>query len=374
MKIPVFKLENYFQKFEFSVPYQFCNSDMESLSLKELTSLADPAGKRLWENLSCGYTEVSGSSPLLEEVSHLYRNIHPNQILTFSGGEEGIFSLYQILLDPKDHFIVVTPCYQSHQSIPESMGCEISCIQLTPEQGWKLDLEQLRNQIRPTTKMVTINFPHNPTGATLSESEIQELIQICRKNGTYLFSDEAYRFSETDPRYAMTPIADLYERGVSLGVLSKAFGLAGLRIGWIATQDRDLIQRLMQMKHYLSICGSAPSEVLGIIALRAKEAILKRNQQITKDNLALLDSFYEKYPRHIRWVRPRGGCVGFPELTVNDSIENIAKRLAHEEGVLILPGSIYDWPGNFFRMGFGRKNMPQALEKFEKFMQKLEVK
>ena len=368
MKLPLFKLESYFQKWEFKAPYQFCNSDIETLSLKELLALADPEGKDLWDQLRLGYTEVSGSEPLRQEVSHLYKRINSDHVLLFSGGEEGIFSLFQSMLTAGDHVIVVTPCYQSHISIPEAMGCKVSQVRLDPRHNWKLNLNQIRDLIFPNTKLIVINFPHNPTGSTLSRKEADELIEIARQGNIPILSDEVYRFSELEPENQIPPLADLYERAMSLGVLSKSFGLAGLRVGWIATQDEEVIQKLAQVKHYLSICGSGPSEALAVIALRAKEKILSRNHEILRTNLELLDVFFDKYPHLVRWVRPTGGCAGFPELLIPEPIESFAEKLIQEEGVLILPGSNYDWPGNFFRLGFGRKNMPQSLERFERYL------
>jgi aspartate/methionine/tyrosine aminotransferase len=370
MKLPIFKLEEYLEKWEFKAPYLFCNSDLETLSLKELLSYADPEGMSYWENLRLGYTEVSGSIELRRELSQLYQKIGSEQVLTFAGAEEGIFATFQALLTSLDHVIVVTPCYQSLQSIPESIGCQFTPVSLDSSLNWHLDLKQIEKAIRPNTRMIIINFPHNPTGTVLKENELKELVEIARSRGIYLFSDEVYRWTELEPENQMIPAADLYERAISLGVLSKGFGLAGLRIGWIATQDAQVRQKLTRMKHYLSICNSGPSEVLALIALRAKEKIIARNHQLIRENLALLDPFFQKYSQVIHWTRPTGGCIGFPHLEIKKPIEAVAEQLIEEEGVLILPGNAYSFPGNYFRIGFGRKSFPEGLVRFERFLER----
>lgn len=368
-KLPVFKLEDYLGKWEFKAPYLFCNSDMETLSLQELLALSDPEGRELWENLRLGYTEVSGLPQLRQEIAGLYKVVNPNEILTTSGAEEGIYCALHSILNAEDHVIVFTPCYQSHESIPKSIGCQVAELPLNPKNNWQLDLSALEAAINPKTKLIMINYPHNPTGMVLDHETLQSLIDIARRHDIYIFSDEVYSLMEVDPTDRTPPICDLYEKGISLGVMSKAFGLAGLRIGWIATQDSKIKKESELFKHYLSICNSAPSEVLALIALRARDRILKRNHQIITLNLALLDNLFKQKQDLLRWTRPQGGCVGFPELLGRGPIEDFAAQLVEKTGVLIMPGSIYNWPGNHFRIGFGRKNMPQALDRFIAYLE-----
>jgi aspartate/methionine/tyrosine aminotransferase len=374
MKLPVFKLEDYLGKWEFKAPYLFCTSDMESISMKELLALADSQGQDLWENLRLGYTEIAGLPPLLGEISKLYSKIEPSQILTFAGAEEGIYSLFHSLLTEQDHVIVLTPCYQSLLSIPQSIGCKITEIPLDPKNGWELDLDLLQSALQPKTKLIIINLPHNPTGTLLDHGTQKALIEVARKNGIYIFSDEVYHLMEVDPKDRLQPICDIYERGISLGVMSKAYGLAGLRVGWIATQDAKIIKEAEQVKHYLSICNSAPSEVLAFIALRAKEKLLDRNREIVRKNLSLLDGFFSQYPQRLQWTRPKGGCTAFPKLLNSGSVDVFAAQLVEKTGVLIMPGTLYSCPGDHFRIGFGRKNMPQALERFGEFLEQYKSK
>ena len=162
----------------------------------------------------------------------------------------------------------------------------------------------------------------------------------------------------------------IYEKGISLSVMSKAWGLAGLRIGWIACQDSELLAKMNEVKHYLSICNSAPSEILSLIALRASAKIHERNRRLMQDNLKQLDHFFEEYANWFEWVRPKGGCIGYPLFKGNISIEKIADDLLQQFGVLILPSAIYDDNSNHFRISFARRSLPQVLEKFVQFIEK----
>jgi aspartate/methionine/tyrosine aminotransferase len=370
MKLPEFKLETFLGKWEFKAPYLFCNSDMEGLTLKELLFMGDSESLSVWDKLSLGYTEDQGMPALLKEISELYSGIDESNILTFAGAEEGIYCTLHALLSPQDHVIVISPCYQSHESIPASIGCQISEVSLDEEHGWTLNLSKVKKVIQKNTKLIAINFPHNPTGVILDRETLDGLVQLARTHGIRIFSDEVYRLLEHDEKHRMSPLVNIYENGISLGVMSKAFALAGLRIGWIASKDKELLKRAKEIKHYLSICNSAPSEALALLALRAKDTILNRNHEIMRKNLALLDEFFQSHQEIIQWTRPQGGCVGFPKLFINTSIEEFSSKLLNECGVLIMPASIYGLSSNHFRIGFGRKNMPEALNLFQSFLNK----
>jgi aspartate/methionine/tyrosine aminotransferase len=368
MKLPLFRLEEYLVQWEFKAPYLLCCSDAQTLSMKELLSMADPQTRNLWENLQLGYTETRGLPLLRETIATLFTRIHTEQILTFAGAEEGIYCTMQALVSSQDHVIALVPAYQSLVDLPRALGAQVTTIALKSEDNWQLDLEAFAQAWRPNTKLVVINFPHNPTGTILPLSTLNFIIGLCRKSGAYLFSDEVYRLMELDSQDRLPPVADLYEKGTSLSVTSKAWGLAGLRIGWIATQDSAALEAIAQRKHYTSICNSAPSEILAIIALRAKEKILDRVLKTMHRNIKLLDQFFHEHRTLFRWVRPKGGCVGFAELLAPVSIEQFSADLVEKQGVLLMPASIYDAPGNFFRIGFGRENMPEVLQKFSAFI------
>lgn len=366
----IFKLEEYLAKYEFSAKYLLCCSDAESFTMSEIIDMAGPKEKDLWRHLRLGYTEAPGLPLLRETVAHeLYPGLEPDNILTFAGAEEGIFCALNALVDASDHVIAITPCYQSLLEIPKSKGASITEIQLKEENDWRLDLvEAIAGAIKPNTKCIVINFPHNPTGQVIEEDELQALIELCEQSGIWLFSDEVYRLLGKPEQPWASPAACIYNKALSLGVMSKAFGMAGLRIGWIACQNKEILQKIEYMRHYTSMCNSAPSEILTLIALRNKDAILERNNKIVADNLKLLDEFFVEYSHLFEWVRPQGGCVGFVKYKGPDSIEDFCDRLVNKQNVLLMPASIYDYASNHFRIGFGRKNMPECLDQLKEFL------
>lgn len=261
MKIPDFKLEEFWKTYEFTSPYLLCCSDAETWTLSELVAIADEDSKKLWNSLALGYTESPGHPILRKEIARLYDSIKADDILTFAGAEEGIYCVMRVLVEPEDHVIVIDPCYQSLATLPETFGGKVTAIPLKFENEWKLDLEDVKKAFRPNTKLLVLNYPHNPTGTVLDEKVLDGLIQLARKSGAYIFCDEVYRYMEVDETERMPSIADVYEKGISLNVMTKSFGLAGLRIGWLATRDAHFLKEVGSYKLYTSICNSAPSEI-----------------------------------------------------------------------------------------------------------------
>jgi len=368
MRLPEFDLERFFARWEPSVPALLCASDAESWTMSELLAMADHGSLALWDELSLGYTETRGHPELREEIARLYTSVDSDDVLVFSGAQEAIFALLNVLLDPDDHAVVVWPAYQSLYEVALAAGAGVSLVRLSYEREWTLDLQAIADAVTPATKVVIVNYPHSPTGSHITQGELDDLIGICAKSGAYLLCDEVYRFMELDEASLVQAGADCYERGISLGVMSKSFGMAGLRIGWLAMMDDELLQRVGAFKDYTTICNSAPSEVLAIAALRAREPLLQRNRAIVAENLALLDAFFERNAERVEWIRPASGMVGFPRLRSSGPIDVLAEELAREAGVLILPGSLFDYPGDHFRIGFGRRNLPEVLEAFESFL------
>ncbi len=367
MKIKTFKLEDFFAQYEFNVEYILCASDCESFSVKELLELESGALEELI-NLRLGYTESLGHPILRKEISKLYEEIEKENIMVFSGAEEGIFVHMNVLLNKGDHIIVQFPAYQSLFEIANAIGCEVTKWEMIDENDWELDLEFLESNIRKNTKCIVINFPHNPTGYLISKEKYKKIIEIAQQNDIYIFSDEVYRFSEYEQNDRLPSICDLYNKGISLGAMSKTYGLAGLRIGWIACNNHSLLKQIASFKNYTSICNSTLSEFFAILALRNKRIILDRNFKIVQKNLNLLDSFFKKYERLFQWVKPKAGTIAFPRFVGKMSIERFCMDLLKVKGVLLMPSSIYEYSDKHFRIGFGRKNMPEALLKLEEYV------
>jgi len=367
MHLSPFKLERYFAKYEFSARYLLCSSDCESLSVGDLLALepgADEALQRHW----LGYTESEGALSLRQEIARIYTTIRQQQVLVHSGAEEAIFLFMHALLQPGDHVVVHWPCYQSLFEVAKSAGAEVTFWEARESNGWTLDLDEFKRLFKPNTRAVVVNTPHNPTGYLMPQADFLELNRLTQENDLLVFSDEVYRELEYDPASRLPSACDLNPLAVSLGVMSKTYGLAGLRIGWIATRNADIYNRMAGLKDYTTICNSAPSEYLSELALRHRETLAERNLQIIQSNLALLDDFFSRNSDRFSWVRPKAGPIAFPRLLKGD-VEAFCDKLVQESGVLLLPGSMYDHPGNHFRVGFARKNMPEALDQLDKFLE-----
>jgi aspartate/methionine/tyrosine aminotransferase len=353
-----FRIEQYYARHEFTTRYMLSSSDCESRTIEELLTLESGAQERLLAQ-SCGYTESPGAPELREAIAGLYESIDPAEVLVTSCAEEGIFLLYHALLRPGDHAVVETPCYESAFELARSTGAEVSGWRRCYLEGWEHDLDGLERLIRPTTRLLYLNQPHNLTGTLMSHASFGRVVELARAHHLVLFVDEVYRELEHEADDRLRAVCDMYERGVSLGSISKAYGLPGLRIGWFATRDAPLRDSLLDLKHYTTICASAPSELLTALALRNRQALLDRNRRIVEGNLPLLDAFFERHAGLFDWVRPTASSIGFPRLATIGNVDELCARLAHE-GVLLLPGSVYDEPAHV-RIGFGRANMPEAL-------------
>ncbi len=365
MKMQPFALEEYFSRHEFSTRYTLSSSDCESLSLQELLALADDEAAHLWNNLKLGYTESPGHPLLRKAVSELYTSIQPGHVLV-AAPEELIFLAMHALLKKGDEVIATAPAYQSLHEIARSIGCTIQPWELSPTgDGWALDLQFLKDHVSDATKLIVINFPHYPTGHHISIKEQREIVGIARRHSVRIFSDEMYRGAEYRPDDRLPAMTDVYEYGVSLCGLSKSYGLPGLRIGWLASEDKSFLSRCSQMKDYLTICNSAPSEVLGIIAIRSREKILQRTHEIISRNLRMADEFFARHTDVLHWLRPKAGSVAFPKLNTGTPVEDLCKRLMEEKSLLITPGSLFQHPGNHFRIGIGRKSFAEAMAVLE---------
>lgn len=371
MKIQPFQLERYLAAHEFSAPYLLCCSDCESLSVAELLKL-EPGSEEQFHTLRLGYTPSSGNASLRSEIAKLYHQIEEKHILVHSGAEEAIFTFMNTVLDRGDHLIVHYPAYQSLLQIAESIGCEVTRWVTREEGGWELDLEFLRVNLRHNTKVVVINCPHNPTGYVMPRDVFDSFVKLSQEHGFIIFSDEVYRFLEYHPDTILPALSDVDDRGVSLGVISKSFGLAGLRIGWIATRNLRLLEQLATFKDYTTICNSAPSEFLAEVALRQRDTIFQRNLKIVRRNLDVLGQFFGEFQGLFNWHPPGAGPIAFPSLSEGSDSRRFCSDLVRQSGVLLLPGTLFgpEYRSNF-RIGYGRINLPECIEKLRAYIHDL---
>ena len=261
------------------------------------------------------------------------------------------------------------PGYQSLYEVARANGCDVSLWMAREDDGWSLDLDWLRDNLRPNTRAVVVNSPHNPTGTLMDAATQRALADLLAERGILLFSDEVYRGLEHDPADRLPAACDLMEGAASLGVMSKTYGLAGLRIGWLATRDRALIERLVAFKDYTTICNSAPSEFLSTLALRHREKIVARNLGIIRRNLDALDAFFAAHAAVFDWERPHAGSIAFPRLRIDTSAEAFCIDLVERQGVMLLPSTCFFYGDRHFRIGYGRANLPEALAQFDAYLQ-----
>jgi aspartate/methionine/tyrosine aminotransferase len=266
-----------------------------------------------------------------------------------------------VLLEPGDHVIATHPGYQSLYGIAEMLGCEVTYWQPDEERGWRFDPAFVRAHLRPTTRLIVANFPHNPTGALLTAAEYDELLGLAAEAGVHFFSDEMYRWLEHEPAVLLPSAVETYEKAVTLCGLSKTFSLPGLRLGWLATRDRGLAARLAAAKDYTTICGSAPSEVLGLIGLRRREQIVARNRALIAANLQLLSDFVAERPELLRLAPPRAGSICFARLLATEGARAFCRRLVDEAGALLVPSSAFAYGDAHVRFGLGRAAFAEGL-------------
>jgi aspartate/methionine/tyrosine aminotransferase len=372
-RLPDFELEVFFSRWEFAARHVLTASDAQSMSLAELLALGTAEDRAAFERITLGYVPTWGGDELRHAIAATYLELRPEDVLAFAGAQEGLFWMMQEA-GPGDHVILTVPGYQSMESLAVATGAEVTGLALRPENGWGLDLDRLEHALRPNTRLVAVNFPHNPTGAVPDPSTFKALVDLCEARGIRLLSDEVHRGLELDPARRLTQAADLSPTAVSLNVTSKSYGLAGLRVGWLASRDRALLSRLERRKHYTSMSNSGPGEFLTALALRHGEAIQARNREIIRRNLPLFDALFARWPDLFDWERPQGGCVCFPRYRGADGVEAFCRDLVEQAGVLLAPASLFrsslaDTPTDRFRAGVGRSNPGPALEAIQRFLE-----
>lgn len=368
MKMSDFKLECYFGKYEFTAPYLLTQSDCEAMSTGELLAL-EPGAQEDFLNQWLGYTETWGDPELRRLIAMLYQNMTDEDVLAFHGAQEAIFGYMNVMLGEGDHMIAMYPNYQSAYEVANSIpNCEYSKWYIRDKGShWEMDFNELESLIKPNTKLIAVTSPNNPTGYTFTNDEIKRLCAICKKHDLYLFSDEVYKGLELEGE-KRDWMADHYDKCASLGVMSKAYGLAGLRVGWLVSKDHETLEKVVKFKHYMSICNSAPSEFLAKVALKHGETLLERNRQIIRENIKQVNKFFDRYPQIFEKKVITCGPVAYHKLLLDMPVKDFCQMAVEKKGVLLLPSEIYDMEDQYFRMGYGRKNVAESLAKFEEFL------
>ena len=351
------------------VAHNLCASECEPMALAELLALADADDLQRWSAQKLSYTDPEGDLALRRLIASRYDTAAIADLACFAGAQEALYATLHALLGRDDHAIVVVPGYQSAETLALGL-CPASGVALDAADGWSLDVDAVAACVRANTRAVIISFPNNPTGKLLSHDRFAALVALCRARGLWLVSDEAYRLTEHDAGDLLPAAVDAYERGVTISSTSKALGLPGLRVGWVACRNGGLIAMLKRARQFLSGCGAGPSEILACIALKAAPAVLARNHAIFRANLPLLEAFFARHEALFAFSPPDAGVVCFPRYKGADGVERFAARLADEAGVLIAPASLFrsdlaETPTDRFRIGFGRYGLAAGLAAFE---------
>lgn len=369
MRLPEFALERWFAPREFVARHMLCSSAVEDVTLAELLALADDESRALWDGLGLGYTETAGHPLLRAEIAALYSGLTADDVLVCAGSE-AILLVLSTAVGPGDHAVCLRPAYQSLHEVLRAAGADVTFVDVrhAGDAGWRVDLDEVQAAIGPRTRAVVVNLPHNPTGATLDRAGFAHLVAMADAAGATLVSDEVYRELEHRPEDRLPAAVERSDRAVSISVLSKAYGLAGLRMGWIATRDRALLARAAAMKDYTSLCAPAPSEILAIVALRARATLLDRARAIVAANLPPVEAFMAEHRDAIDWTPPRAGPVAFPRMLLDRPVERVADELLAAEGVLILPGTVFGDRDNRFRLGLGRHGVEASLAGFGRYL------
>jgi aspartate/methionine/tyrosine aminotransferase len=369
MDIAPFQTEQFFARFEFNTPYQLCNSDCETVPVEELMQLAGRPLEELGRQ-RLSYGESQGGPELRTAIASCYRSVDPGEVVVLGTPVEGIYLLARTLLDPGDEVVVVTPAYDALVNLFEHVAGpdRVRQWRIRASAGrWSLDLDELRDLLTPATRLLVVNFPHNPTGFLPTPEWQQALVDLVQERGLSLFADEMYFglvHSGTPPIPSM---ADTSCGAVVLSGLSKTHGLPGLRCGWLVLRDPDLRDRLMNWKYYTSICAPVLSEYLAVAALEVGDVLRRRSIERIERNLGLAEAFFGRWPDRFEWRRPLAGSTALVGFDV-PSVTALSERLARDQGLLIQSGVMLGSDDRHMRIGLGREGFAPALERFEAWL------
>jgi aspartate/methionine/tyrosine aminotransferase len=369
MRIVPFSTEHFYARYEFTTPYQLCNSDCETITVAELLEMAGESMER-FGHLHLGYTQPLGHPQLRERIAKAYLNIDSDDVIMLGTPIEGIYLVARAALNPGDEVIVTSPAYDALINMFEHV-VGVSNIRkwgFVPNQTrWALDVDQLSALITPKTKMVVVNFPHNPTGYLPTQGQMNELFDIVKQNNMIVFCDEMYFGLVHSGTSAVASAADMTTHAIALSGLSKTYGLPGLRTGWLIVRDAELRKEIINWKFYTSICPPAPSEFLAMAAWKVRDQLRERSVALIEQNLQIAGSFFQRWPDLFTYRKPMAGSTALVGMNV-PSVTKFAARLAEHAGVLIQPAVTLGSDDQHMRMGFGRAAFGEALEKFEAYL------
>lgn len=376
MRIRDFGVEMWMNEYETKCDINLAETCVKPFTIREILAM-EGNPEQTWDSfldMQLNYGDIEGSPALRKELSELYTTMKPENIVITHGAIGANDLTINALVNPGDRVISVLPTYQQLYSIPESLGAEVKICKLLPENGFLPDLDEMRSYASDNTSLICVNNPNNPTGAVMDEDFMLKIVDIARSCDAYLLCDEAYRgLSHAEYGRNFAPaMADLYEKGISVGSFSKAFSLAGLRLGWLAGPP-ELVERVNRRRDYNTISCGRIDDRLATIALQNKEELLKRNLEIVAANAEALDAWVAAEP-HISYVKPAGGTTAFLKYDLPIDSKTFCKRLLEEKGVMLLPGAVMDVEG-WLRIGYcfaeDSSELSQGLSLVSEFMDEL---
>lgn len=369
MQIREFGVERWMDLYENQCELNLAETCVESLTVGELLKIAGKEDALLGEILpmKLTYGAIDGTERLRSNVASLYEKQGVPNVLITHGAISANALVYETLVEPGDHVISVLPTYQQHYSIPESYGAKVDILRLREENGFLPDLDELRRMVTPTTRVIAINNPNNPTGSLMDREFLVEIAGIARSCGAYVLNDEVYRGTDQEGTGFTASIADVYEKGISTGSMSKTWSLAGLRVGWIVAPV-ELLQRVRTHRDYNTISVGMLNDLLASIALENRKAILERNHGILRTNLAVLDAWIAKEPL-LSYVKPKSGTTALVKVNVDMTSRQFCVSLLEKTGVMFTPGSALDVEG-YVRIGYtnNREVLVAGLAKVSEFL------
>ena len=372
MQIKPFGVEIWMNQYETQCAYNLAETCVESLTVAQLLDLAGKRGAILDEllPLKLTYGAIEGSERLRGNIASLYSRQKPENVTITHGAIGANALVYATLVEPGDRVISVLPTYQQHYSIPESLGADVQVHKLREENGFLPDLDEIARLITPKTKLIALTNPNNPTGSLMDRAMMQRVADMAARVGAYVLCDEVYRGVDQVGDTLTASMADLYERGISTGSMSKAFSLAGLRLGWIVG-PKDLIHAVSIHRDYNTISVGMLDDHFASIALEHRDAILKRNRAIVRENLAILDKWVAEEPA-ISYVKPKGGTVTLLKYDFDLPSRDFCVRLLESEGVMFTPGSALDMEG-YVRIGYANNHAvpEEGLPRVSRFLRTL---
>ncbi|MCC3144323.1 aminotransferase [Halanaerobium sp. Z-7514] len=368
MKIAAFGVEEWMNEYEKGAKYNIAETCVESLTVEELLNLSDNPEKKLEEikKIRLDYGDIKGSKAFKKGVCSLYKSLAPQNILPSHGASGANFLVMYSLVEADDRVVSVHPTYQQLYSIPESFGAEVKKLELKYEDNYAIDLAKLRQLVNQNTKLIAINNPNNPSGVVMGEETLKAIVEIAREVDAYVLADEVYRGLNKAKK--IPAVADLYEKGISVGSMSKIFSLAGLRMGWLAAAE-EIIDNCQLHRDYTTISNGKIDDFLSVIALENRDKIFKRNSNKLEDQLEILDQWV-KSEALVEYVKPNGGTTAFLNYKIDLASEKFSKKLYDEKGVLTVPGSAFGREG-FIRVGFAgnKKELLKGLQLLKEFIQ-----